>query len=38
MINFEYSLAADIADAVRRLAADPSAKVIAGGTNTSLTS
>ena len=33
MINFEYSRAADIADAVRQLAADPSAKLIAGGTN-----
>ena len=33
MINFEYSRAADIADAVRQLAADPTAKLIAGGTN-----
>ena len=33
MINFEYSRAADIADVVRQLAADPSAKLIAGGTN-----
>jgi len=33
MINFEYSRAADVADAVRQLAADPSAKLIAGGTN-----
>ena len=33
MINFEYSRAADIADAVRQLTADPSAKLIAGGTN-----
>jgi xanthine dehydrogenase YagS FAD-binding subunit len=33
MINFEYSRAADVADAVRQLADDPSAKLIAGGTN-----
>jgi xanthine dehydrogenase YagS FAD-binding subunit len=33
MINFEYSRAADVADAVRQLAADPAAKLIAGGTN-----
>jgi xanthine dehydrogenase YagS FAD-binding subunit len=33
MINFEYSRAADIADVVRQLAANPSAKLIAGGTN-----
>src|ERR1043165_3752863 len=32
MINFEYSRAADVADAVRQLAADPSAKLIAEGT------
>jgi xanthine dehydrogenase YagS FAD-binding subunit len=33
MINFEYSRAADVADAVRQIAADPGAKFIAGGTN-----
>jgi xanthine dehydrogenase YagS FAD-binding subunit len=33
MINFHYSRAADVADAVRQIAADPSAKFIAGGTN-----
>ncbi len=33
MINFEYSRATDVADAIRQLAADPSAKLIAGGTN-----
>src|SRR5690242_4890375 len=33
MINFQYSRAADVADAVRLLAADPAAKCIAGGTN-----
>ncbi len=33
MINFEYARAADVADAVRRIAADPTAKFIAGGTN-----
>jgi xanthine dehydrogenase YagS FAD-binding subunit len=33
MINFEYARASDIADAVRRIAADPKAKFIAGGTN-----
>jgi xanthine dehydrogenase YagS FAD-binding subunit len=33
MINFEYSRASDVADAVRRIAADPKAKFIAGGTN-----
>jgi xanthine dehydrogenase YagS FAD-binding subunit len=33
MINFEYARASDVADAVRRLAADPAAKFIAGGTN-----
>jgi xanthine dehydrogenase YagS FAD-binding subunit len=33
MINFQYSRAADIADAVRLIAADPAAKFIAGGTN-----
>jgi xanthine dehydrogenase YagS FAD-binding subunit len=33
MINFEYSRASDVADAVRQIAADPTAKFIAGGTN-----
>ncbi|MCC6777171.1 MAG: xanthine dehydrogenase family protein subunit M [Hyphomicrobiales bacterium] len=33
MINFQYSRAADVADAVRQMAADPAAKFIAGGTN-----
>jgi xanthine dehydrogenase YagS FAD-binding subunit len=33
MINFEYSRAGDVADAVRQIAADPTAKFIAGGTN-----
>ncbi len=33
MINFQYSRAADVADAVRQIAADPEARFIAGGTN-----
>ena len=33
MINFQYSRATDVADAVRQMAAHPSAKFIAGGTN-----
>jgi xanthine dehydrogenase YagS FAD-binding subunit len=33
MINFQYARAYDVADAVRRIAADPTAKFIAGGTN-----
>jgi xanthine dehydrogenase YagS FAD-binding subunit len=33
MINFQYARANDVADALRRIAADPSAKFIAGGTN-----
>ena len=33
MNNFEYARASDVADAVRRIAADPAAKFIAGGTN-----
>jgi xanthine dehydrogenase YagS FAD-binding subunit len=33
MNNFQYSRATDVADAIRLLAADPSAKLIAGGTN-----
>jgi xanthine dehydrogenase YagS FAD-binding subunit len=33
MINFQYSRAADVTDAVRQIAAEPGAKFIAGGTN-----
>jgi xanthine dehydrogenase YagS FAD-binding subunit len=33
MINFQYSRATDIADAVRQKSVDPTAKFIAGGTN-----
>jgi xanthine dehydrogenase YagS FAD-binding subunit len=33
MINFHYSRATNVADAVRQIAADPAAKFIAGGTN-----
>jgi xanthine dehydrogenase YagS FAD-binding subunit len=33
MIDFEYARASDVADAVRRIAAEPTAKFIAGGTN-----
>ncbi len=33
MINFQYERAIDVADAVRQLAGDPTAKFIAGGTN-----
>jgi xanthine dehydrogenase YagS FAD-binding subunit len=33
MINFQYARADDVADAVRRIATDPTAKFIAGGTN-----
>src|SRR3954447_22724008 len=33
MINFQYARAGDVADAVRQIAADPTAKFIAGGTN-----
>ena len=33
MINFQYSRASDVADAVRQIAADPTARFIAGGTN-----
>jgi xanthine dehydrogenase YagS FAD-binding subunit len=33
MINFQYARATDVADAVRRITADPTAKFIAGGTN-----
>jgi xanthine dehydrogenase YagS FAD-binding subunit len=33
MIHFQYARANDVADAVRQIAADPTAKFIAGGTN-----
>ena len=33
MNNFEFSRAADVADAVRQMAADPGAAFVAGGTN-----
>jgi xanthine dehydrogenase YagS FAD-binding subunit len=33
MINFQYTRANDIADAVRQISTDPAAKFIAGGTN-----
>jgi xanthine dehydrogenase YagS FAD-binding subunit len=33
MIDFQYARASDVADAVRRIAGDPKAKLIAGGTN-----
>src|SRR3979490_269958 len=33
MINFQYSRANDVVDAVRQIGADPAAKFIAGGTN-----
>ncbi len=33
MINFDYIRAGSVAEAVRRIAADPTAKIIAGGTN-----
>ena len=33
MINFQYSRVTDVADAVRQIATNPSAKFIAGGTN-----
>jgi xanthine dehydrogenase YagS FAD-binding subunit len=33
VINFQYARASDVADAVRQIATDPSAKFIAGGTN-----
>ena len=33
MIDFQYARANDVADAVRQIAADPTAKFIAGGTN-----
>ena len=33
MINFEYSRASDVTEAVRQIAAEPRAKFVAGGTN-----
>jgi xanthine dehydrogenase YagS FAD-binding subunit len=33
MIDFQYARATDVADAVRQIAADPTARFIAGGTN-----
>jgi len=33
MINFQYTRASDVADAVRQIEADPKSKFIAGGTN-----
>jgi len=33
MINFQYARASDVADAVRQMANDPTAKFVAGGTN-----
>ena len=33
MIDFEYARAKDLSDALQRIAADPQARVIAGGTN-----
>jgi xanthine dehydrogenase YagS FAD-binding subunit len=33
MINFQYTRALDVTDAVRQIAAEPTAKFIAGGTN-----
>ncbi|WOH65626.1 xanthine dehydrogenase family protein subunit M [Bradyrhizobium sp. BWA-3-5] len=33
MIPFQYSRASDVADAIKQIATDPSAKFIAGGTN-----
>jgi xanthine dehydrogenase YagS FAD-binding subunit len=33
MINFGYTRASDVADAIRQAAADPAAKFVAGGTN-----
>jgi xanthine dehydrogenase YagS FAD-binding subunit len=33
MINFQYARATDVADAVRQIASDPTARFIAGGTN-----
>jgi CO/xanthine dehydrogenase FAD-binding subunit len=33
MINFQYTRANDVADALRQIAGDPNAKFVAGGTN-----
>jgi xanthine dehydrogenase YagS FAD-binding subunit len=33
VINFQYTRASDVADAIRQIAADPRSKFIAGGTN-----
>ena len=33
MINFQYARATDVADAIRQIASDPTARFIAGGTN-----
>ena len=33
MINFQYTRATDVADAIRQIASEPDAKFIAGGTN-----
>ena len=33
MIDFQYTRASDVADAIRQISADPAAKFIAGGTN-----
>jgi xanthine dehydrogenase YagS FAD-binding subunit len=33
MIEFQYARATDVADAVRQIAGNPSAKFVAGGTN-----
>src|ERR1700704_6225384 len=33
MINFQYTRASDVVDAVREIANDPTAKFVAGGTN-----
>jgi xanthine dehydrogenase YagS FAD-binding subunit len=33
MINFEFSRASDVVNAIRKIPADPQAKFIAGGTN-----
>ena len=33
MIEFQYARATDVADAVRQIAGDPGAKLVAGGTN-----
>lgn len=33
MINFQYTRANDVADAIRQISADSTAKFVAGGTN-----